>query len=619
MCGIAGQLSFENHPLLDDDTANRMCFLMERRGPDDIGRWSDGKHCSFLFRRLSILDLSPAGHQPMLTADRRFALVFNGEVYNFRELRSDLEERGVQFRSTGDAEVVLYALVHWGRQALRRFNGMFALAFYDTYEKRLLLARDHAGIKPLYYLANNRCVVFASQYDQLLTHPESRNCSPSLEALSLYLQLGYIPAPHAFLKQTHMLEPGTWFEITAGGDRHSGRWFSFPKKVVANLRGEEAFEAVDTAVTNAVRRQLVSDVPIGTFLSGGIDSPLVAAKMKQALGSSVRAFTIGTNGDELDESKNAVIYAKELGVEHILRQFGPNEAAQMVDSVVSACSEPFADYSMFPTMLVSGLARERVTVMLSGDGGDELFWGYYGRFASVLELAKDFRQPHSLRVARRVATRYLGLGSAKRNIINPSIGDWYRGKHSRLFDWQAKALFPNLPDWPAAFQLFDYHGGEADEIAQWLRWNEFVGHLTMVLLKVDRASMYHSLEVRVPLLDREVVDVALRVDWHSCLDLKNGIGKLPLRHSLAKHVEKQTSVKRGFTVPMGHWLRGPLKSRFEEVVLNRKDFLGLPFNSASAKEMFAKHQRGDGDYGYGLWVLLSLALWEERHFRTWRS
>lgn len=614
MCGIYGELRFDGQSGRDEAITRASMALMSRRGPDDEGYWSDGKHCSLGFRRLSILDLSPAGHQPMLTADGRYALVFNGEVYNFRELRRELESQGVSFRSQGDTEVVLQSLARWGKGAFDRFNGMFALAFYDCREQRLLLARDHAGIKPLYYLANERCVVFGSQYDQILAHPESRDCSTNPQALSLYLQLSYIPAPYGLLEHTHMLEPGTWYEFGADGQQRYGRWFSFPEYIQPDLNGTEAFEAVDAAVTNAVRRQLVSDVPLGTFLSGGIDSPLVAAKMRGASTGIVQAFTIGTNGDSLDESQDAENYARQLGLKHILRQFRPAEALEMLDEVVEACSEPFADDSIFPTMLVSRLARERVTVMLSGDGGDELFWGYFGRFASVLEHSESFRRPRWMRMARRGATRWLGLGQTPRSIMMPTIGDWYRAKHSRMFASWMTRLFPELPDWPSDFEMFKYAGWQADRTAQWMRWNEFVAHLTMVLLKVDRASMHHSLEVRVPLLDREVVEVALRVDWRSCLELQRGLGKIPLRQSLQRHVQQPTTSKRGFSIPMGDWLRGPLKKRLEEMLLGRKELVGVPFSQEAFESLYRQHRDGQGDWSGSLWVLFSLALWEEKHF-----
>jgi len=617
MCGILGQITFSSRgrPLQREEISPRLIALMARRGPDDEGFWSDGRHCILAFRRLAILDLSGNAHQPMLTPDGRYALVYNGEVYNFRELRRELEQRGVQFHSKGDTEVVLHALAHWGNRALDRFNGMFALGFYDTLERRLILARDHAGIKPLYYMLTPEGLVFASQYDQIIAHGWARHLGVSPEALALYLRLGYIPAPYALLEDTYMLEPGSWLDVSVQSHVRHARFFEFSAGQEGNLRGDEAFEAVDAAVTAAVRRQLVSDVPVGTFLSGGIDSPLVAAKMQAVSCGKVRAFTIGTNGDRHDESADAAAYARELGIEHNVEHATSDTALQMLDEVVAACGEPFADYSMFPTMLVSRLARQQVKVMLSGDGGDELFWGYFDRFASVLAKVDGFAQSPSPSSARWDLQKLLRRGTDHQDLRWPgSLGDIYRLKHTHQSEGWLKSILPDLPQWPANFSLFTYTGLEPDRTAQWLRWNEFVGYLTMILLKVDRASMYHSLEVRVPLLDKEVVEVATRIDWRSCLDVKRKLGKLPLRNSLARHVRHQTWTKRGFTVPMDAWLRGPLRPVFEQVIFARDDILGLPLNKIAARTIFDRHLSGQANFDWMLWMLLSLALWERRHF-----
>ena len=616
MCGILGQITFseDGWAAAGEEISPRLIGLMARRGPDDEGRWSDGRHCALAFRRLAILDLSDSAHQPMRSRDGRYALVYNGEVYNFRELRRELEHDGARFRSTGDTEVVLHALAHWGNPALSRFNGMFALGFYDSLERRLLLARDHAGIKPLYYMLTHQGLLFASQYDQILAHGWSRESRPSPAALGLYLRLGYIPAPYALLENTYMLEPGSWLEVSSESRVRRGRFFEFPISE-PSLSGEEAYEAVDAAITSAVRRHLVSDVPLGTFLSGGIDSPLVAAKMRAVSNDTIRAFTIGTNGDRHDETDDAIAYAREIGVEHEVEQVMPDTALEILNDVVGACGEPFADYSIFPTMLVSRLARRQVKVMLSGDGGDELFWGYPDRFASVLARVDSFAQKSSPSSARWDLQKLLAVSNSHKDLPLPgNVGDIYRLKHTHQSEGWLKRIFPDLPQWPADFSLFTYTGLEPDRTAQWLRWNEFTGYLTMILLKVDRASMYHSLEVRVPLLDKEVVEVATRIDWQSCLDVKRRIGKLPLRHSLARHVKHQTWTKRGFTVPMDAWLRGPLRRVFEETLLDRREILGFQLNKEGARTMFERHLSGQANYEWTLWTLLSLALWEERHY-----
>ncbi|RJP83253.1 MAG: asparagine synthase (glutamine-hydrolyzing) [Desulfobacteraceae bacterium] len=611
MCGIAGELRFSAGP--GEADWPKISSLMARRGPDDEGIWKNDPNCTFVFRRLSIIDLSKNGHQPMLDATGRYVLVFNGEVYNFDELRQELETYGVHFRSHSDTEVVLYALIQWGQKALEKFNGMFALAFYDSQTKRLLIARDHAGIKPLYYLHTQDGVVFSSQYDQLLAHPLSRRSGVSMEALGLYLRLAFIPAPYAILNHSHMLEPGTWAVFTLEGKKETGAFFTFPSYRVPSLMGDEAIEAIDAALTAAVKRHLVSDVPVGGFLSGGIDSPLVMAKMRMLSNGIIHAFTLGTDGDITDESQDAISYAAEIGIEQTVWQFRPDEALSMIEDVVAACGEPFGDYSIFPTMMISRIAGREYKVMLSGDGGDELFWGYPNRAIKFIAAANDFRLPFMGRKIRFGAEKYLKLGDCNPLTRFKTLGDVQRKFHTHLPENILNDIFPTLPSWPVEFEKYDYNGWETDPSAQWQRWNEYVSHLTMVLLKVDRASMYHSLEVRVPLLDREVIEVASKVDWRSCLDMEKGIGKMPLRTILAKHIKQQTEQKRGFAIPMGQWLRTSLRDIFEEKVLKRDNFLGLEMDQKAMHNLFQLHDSGRIDYGWGLWPFLSLALWADRH------
>ncbi len=612
MCGIVGALTYRGRAGAWREHVRHGMELMARRGPDASGLWTDDEACILGFRRLSILDLSDAGSQPMLTSDRRFVLVFNGEVYNFREIRKTLEDRGVSFRSTGDAEVVLYALAEYGVEALGQFNGMFALAFYDTVTRRLLLARDHAGIKPLYVLRHREGVLFASQYDQILSHPWARAHAVNADALGLYLRVGYIPPPFALLTDTHAVEPGTWLSAGADGCMAEGRYFEFPRYQVPDLHGPDAHDAVDAAVGAAVRRQLVSDVPVGVFLSGGIDSPLVAAKAQQAIDSPLPAFTLGTDGDAFDESAAAARYAEGLGLRHFVRHITPAEILGLLDDVVTAYSEPHDDFSIFPTLVVSRLAREHVAVVLSGDGGDDVFWGYPDR------MIRPLRKPGRT----FLSAWYDGIRRAirpgdehSRGAGTPETGATQLRRHLFVNPLQLQAIFPSLPELPRDLPLFAFDGGDVDTLAQWLRWNEYSGHLVRVLQKVDRASMHHSLEVRVPLLDREVLDVAMRVDWRSCVDLRRGVGKLPLRASLRRHLRYQTVPKRGFTVPMSEWLRGPLRPLLEDMVLSRRDLMGLSLNQAELGRVFRRHRLGVEDSPWLLWRLLSLALWDARHYR----
>ncbi|HEY3257977.1 MAG TPA: asparagine synthase (glutamine-hydrolyzing) [Gemmatimonadaceae bacterium] len=608
MCGIAGILSYRGNVGVWRGEMLHSMELMARRGPDAAGIWADDC-CLLGFRRLSILDLSEAGNQPMLTRDGRYALVFNGELYNFREIRKSLEQRGVSFRSTGDAEVVLYALAMDGVGALEQFNGMFALAFYDGLEQRLLTACDHAGIKPLYLLRHPDGVLFASQYDQVLSHPWAREKKVSEAALGLYLRLGYIPPPFGLVESSAAGEAGSWVSFGADGTVRDGRYFEFPRNPEAELCGDAALEAVDAAVTSAVRRQLVSDVPLGVFLSGGIDSPLVAAKAQAAEGTPLPAFTLGTDGDALDESIDAARYAEALGLNHTIRHIVPSEVVSLLDDVVTAYNEPHDDFSIFPTLLISRIAREHVKVVLAGDGGDDLFWGYPGRMLGPL---RESEWPLRSAITRAARSSLKALRGEDAVAASRRIGDEQLRLQAFVNLRDLAGLFPLLPEMPAEFTLFEF--GNTDTLATWMRWNEYSGHLGRVLCKVDRGSMHHSLEVRVPLLDREVVDVAARIDWKSCLDLRSGKGKLPLRASLRRHLPFQTTPKRGFTVPMGDWLRGPLRPVFEDVVLPRREMLGLSLDRRSLERLFRRHLDRRGDSAWLLWRLLSLALWEARHY-----
>ena len=616
MCGLVGALAFSDTPADELEAPIRtLTAMMARRGPDDEGHWSDGRRCALGFRRLAILDLSAAGHQPMATADGRHVLVFNGEIYNFRELRAALEQLGEQPRSSGDAEVLLLALRAWGTAALDRLRGMFALACYDTVERTLLLARDHAGIKPLFVARTPSGVVFGSQYNQLVAHPWCRGAAVDRGGLGLYLRFGFLPASFGLHAGIGQVEAGQWQKLDARGAMTTGRFFELPRWRTPALRGEAAVEALDAALGRAVERHLASDVPVGVLLSGGIDSPLVAAEAVRRHTGRLSAFTIGVDDAELDETDDARRYAAELGVDHVVEVISAGDVVGLVEDAVAACTEPTADFSIFPTLLVSRLARRHVKVVLSGDGGDELYWGYPSRFGSAIAQARYFGWPRAARLAAVAARRLRGGTMPTRDILDfDSLGRLYQRKHTVMAEADLAAVFPSLPPVPAGFDAFALaRGASDDEAAQWVRWNEFQIHLARVLAKVDRASMFHSLEVRVPLLDRDVIDVAWQTDWRSCLDLDARIGKLPLRAALGRRLRWQTTAKKGFTVPMHDWLRGPLRPVVRELLLDRRELLGLPLAPGAIRGLDDRLAGGDRSKAWGLWLLLSLALWERAH------
>lgn len=586
---------------------------MRRRGPDDEGYWT-GDHLALGFRRLSILDLSAAGHQPMVTADGRAVLVFNGELYNFRALRRELERAGVHFRSSSDSEVVLYALRQWGTDALRRFDGMFALGYFDLDRQELLIARDPVGIKPLYVLHHREGLVFGSQYDQVVRHPWCERQRIDVQALGTFLRLGWVPPPEGLIEGTQMVEPGTALIVRPGSTPRTVTFRSFFDGQPTITDPREADRLVEDAVRSSVKAQLVADVPVGVFLSGGIDSPLVAAEAKRSA-PDVPSFTIGSDDPLHDESSDARRYADVIGTRHVERTLSAAEARARVDELVAAYTEPFSDFSALPTLLVSELARESVTVALSGDGGDELFWGY-PRFPKVAEAAPWFRLPRPARVMARQALRVSPGRRPPAGIDFPTIGDWYLNAHAYVREQWLARIAPGVAHTWQSPEGYRYHGpATGPEALLWMRRNEWRYHLPMILLKVDRASMHHSLEVRVPLLANQVNEAAERIDPSVCIGPTDG--KLPLRRALASRVgdDVVTTGKRGFSAPLGQWLKDDFRSLIQESLLDGIGFGTALFERAEITALYDEHLSGVADHTKALWSLLTLQRWADHHLR----
>ena len=554
---------------------------------------SDQQHCA--------LSASRYAH----SADGRYALALHGDLYNTDELR-----RALQDNASDSAGLALHALARWGRSALSRFNGAFALACYDAAEKRVLLARDHAGIKPHYYLHNEEGLLFSTRYDRLLSHPWARGLRFDPGAVALYLRFGYIPAPYALHDKIRALEPGSWLEADLSGGLKQGRYYDFPVFQEPDLHGEEAFAAVDAALTDAVKRRTAGEEPPGAFLSGGVDSPLITALAQSLSPTPLKTFSIGVAGSPLDESADAALYARALGVEHHLQMIHAGDVETLTQQVAAACGEPVGDYSIFPTLLAARNASQFVSSALSGDGGDELFWGYTGRMGGAIRQAHLFHAPF---ITRKIRWWLLRRPAEWNPRYFRSVGGWYLSRHEHNFEGWLKSFFPDISAFPAEYQQYDYSGVDEEVTAQWVRWNEFTGHMQNGLLKVERAAEPFGLDVHLPLLDRAVIETALRVDWRSCLDLESERGKLPLRSALGRRVAHQTVSKRGFGVPMDEWLRGPLKPLFSDLVLGQRDVLGLPINQPAMRAAWLEHQSGAFDRSWGLWIILSAALWQKEH------
>lgn len=621
MCGICGIFTvFSDASQPEYATAiRRMTSLLERRGPDDEGYWKDPHgHLQLGFRRLAILDLTPAGRQPMVSGDGRTVIVFNGEIYNFLELRRELESHGVHFRSRSDAEVLLEALNFWGIDAIRRLNGMFAFAAYKIADRSLILARDHAGIKPLYYFVHpsGKGIAFSSQYDCLLQTPWGEPGPVELDCLHLYLRLHHFPPPYSLLRNTYQLEPGHYLSVSADGRIENRRWWQLPRSPDPDLEPTEALEQLNVVLEQAVKRQRLSDVPLGVFLSGGVDSPLISAIARQQTGPDLKAFTIANPGWSQDESQDAEAYAKYLGLDPRIFPVSGEDALQTIPDVIAAQHEPFADFSMIPVLLISRYVRKEITVALSGDGGDELFFGYE-RPLSLLRNGKDFRWPWLVRMALYAAGKY-GMGPRRSDVIcSKTPGDYYFMVNSRCRPHLLGVIAPDLPNVPSSFHLYDckdYRGMR--DLANYSRWVEFYGQLQRCLKKVDMASMYHSLEVRVPLLDREVIETSLRIDpFHS---MRNGTRKAVLRDLLGRYVPPSMipKSKRGFSVPLADWLRGPLRALVEDTLFNGPLYPNGVFDSKGLSRYWDEHLSGKRDLKWMFWTLLTLQWWHQRQAKT---
>lgn len=649
MCGIAGFVQFRPTSAVElEARARQMADQLVHRGPDDSGTWADSASGVALgFRRLSILDLSPAGHQPMCSASGRYAMIFNGEVYNFSELRRELGPLGHLFRGHSDTEVMLEAIEKWGLEAaVRRFIGMFAFALWDGRDRVLHLVRDRLGIKPLYYGFSGRVLLFASELKAIRAHPDF---VPEIDrnALTLLMRFGYIPGPHSIYRGISKLPPGSIvsFRIDGGENPALVRPHAYWSLAELAEHGErepfrrseeEARTELDRLLRESVRWRMIADVPVGAFLSGGIDSSTVVALMQAESSRPVRTFTIGFEDQGHDEARYAAKVAAHLRTEHTELYLTPEETRSVIPKLPSLYDEPFADASQIPTYLVSALARQNVTVSLSGDGGDEIFGGY----------THYMRAPWLWRYMRPVpVTIRRSLGAS---LGWPSIAAYNRlfGGHKQLVSERsrpgtageqihkfAEAFAAAAP--PELHQHFVSHWRQPTELvlngeeppsiftdssrrptlsdltAQMLVTDALAYLPDDILTKVDRASMAVSLEVRVPILDHRVVEFACRLPMS--LKIRNGQGKWLLRQVLHRYVPSGLieRPKMGFAAPISVWLRGPLREWAESLLAEERLLREGYFRPEPVRKVWREHLAGDRNAQDVLWDVLMFQAWLE--------
>ncbi|RRN57242.1 asparagine synthase (glutamine-hydrolyzing) [Pseudoxanthomonas sp. SGNA-20] len=639
MCGLAGFLMAQ--PRLHGDVlaarAREMGGALVHRGPDDAGTWVDAQAgIALAHQRLSILDLSPLGHQPMESADGRYVLAYNGEVYNFAPLRAALAAVGHRFRGHSDTEVLLAAVAEWGiEDALQRCNGMFAIALWDRRERCLWLARDRVGKKPLYYGWAGDALVFGSELKALWRHPDFDN-GVDRDALALLLRFNYIPAPYCIHERAFKLMPGSLLRLDAAAaaagaaahdpQRAQQRWWDprerMRKAIATPFVGgdDEAAAALDAVLRDAVGLRMVADVPVGVFLSGGTDSSTVAALMQAQSAEPVRSFTIGFRGSDHDEAPLAREVADYLGTAHTEFEVDGADALAVVPQLPAMFDEPFADASQIPTAMVSRLARQEVTVVLSGDGGDELFFGY-GRYQRALRNWRMARTlPRLLRHglarlpgARGESARTGGVATLLAESGVQGIGDVYRNRVSR---WRNPAAVVTGAREPQTI----YH--EADPLglpgreAEAMMLADFMAYLPDDLLcKVDRTSMAVGLEARAPLLDWRVVELAWSLPQH--MKLRGDTSKYLLKRVLRGYLPDAMvdRPKRGFGAPVGQWLRGDLAQwagdLLDPVAMRRE---GL-FDAARVDAIWRGFRRGQRKWHTHLWNVLMFQAWHA----CWRA
>lgn len=644
MCGIAGFVDFSGNAQADPSRLlNEMRDALVHRGPDAGGSIIEAEgRVGLGHRRLSIIDLSETGSQPMASASGRYVIVFNGEIYNFQTMRAELAALGVRFHGTSDTEVLLEALDRFGLSAtLGRANGMFAFALFDRAKRQIAFARDRLGKKPLYIGLSEGSLAFGSELKALRRHPHFAKPEIDRQAAAHFARLGYIPAPWSIYQNVAKLPPASYVVLSVDGQppelnaiEAGTRSYWSMYSVAENGRAErfenetEALDALEQRLGTAIEQRLISDVPVGAFLSGGVDSSLVCAMMQDRMTGRAKTYTVGFAEGEFDETADAAELAAHVGTQHTELPIDPGAALDCVAEMQHIFDEPFADPSQIPSLLISRLIRSEVTVAISGDGGDEFFGGYkrYPRMLSMERLAQ--RLPGGLRRAAGAMPFWLldaGVGAGRKFLREGPASEISSDRADKVLGVISKSDFrhryehfssqwvPQKGSSPSPFTSADVPPG-LNELEQMMFLDAVCYLPDDVLAKVDRTSMAASLEVRSPLLDYELITTAWQMP-DSLRMSKDGTGKVALRRLLARYVPQRMidRPKRGFGVPLNDWLRGPLRDLAEDHLSSaRQEALGF-FDSRDVGRRWTEHLSGRRNWGFHLWSCITFSMWH-RHW-----
>lgn len=610
MCGFLGEFTFQNQPTTQTSTFVTLLALSKQRGPDAT-EIRQGSGFQLGFNRLAILDVSAQGNQPKSSPSGRYLVVFNGEIYNYKELAETYKLTNLF--SSSDSEVLIHLLDSQGVEAtIRLLNGMFAIAIIDTETDCLYLTRDFAGIKPLFYGMAITGVAFASQFDQIFKHKWfNKTLKLRPEIVKEYFGFGYMQAPNTIYKSIYQVNPGELIQISKNGAVSKRTLVSFSK----SQEKQESKSNLSPILQTAVSKQLVSDVPIASFLSGGIDSPLISAYAKKHM-SSIEAFTLKVDNPKLNESEIAKAYAQHLNIKQHIVSLSEADLLSEIDAHFKAYSEPFGDYSSIPTYVISKEAKKNHTVMLSGDGGDELFFGY-PRMLDVLQKRWWFKLPFAIRRPLVRITNKLGLTKTWAPYFL-NFDAFITDKHLKLSTATLNRAFPNTSFSKSTNALYKFKNFSAQILLHELRWNEFYAHMQRVLIKVDRASMAHSLEVRIPFLDKNMIFYA----WQQYGKLSKEVDlKKELKVLLGAEVQEFliNQKKMGFTVPLNDWLHDHLKADVLQLVC-KEAFYGEEVLNASILRGFVQdffdHKHNNA---WGVWHIYAWQKWANMHVNTTES